>query len=141
MPIKKAAPSREEIRRNRLIMIAPLILPGAFITSALGVGFFVFLVPLVVFAFIVFMLAKKLNRKDAIAYPLVQYPFLIQIIVLLYTRSPFGLEIYLLPSMAFIPNMIAGTLYFRFVKNKRWFANIIVCSLTLAWTLVVFNAA
>jgi len=98
MLMKKTAPNREEIRKNRLIMILPLILPGAFITLILGVGFFVFLVPLVVFAFIVFMLAKKLNRKDAIAYPLVQYPFLILIIVLLYAYSPFGLEMYFLPS-------------------------------------------
>jgi len=130
----------KEIRKNRLIMIMPLILPSAVITLALGVGFFVFLVPLAVFGFIVFMLAKKLNRKDAIAYPLVQYPFLILIIVLLYTRSPFGLEMYFLPSMAFIPNVIIGTLYFRFVKNKRWFANIILCLLTLAVTLFVFDA-
>jgi len=133
--------SRRETRANRLIMLAPLILPGAFITLALGVGFFVFLVPLLVFALIVFMLAKKLSRKDAIAYPIVQYPFLILTIVLLYARSPFGLEIYFLPSMALVPNMIIGTLYFGLVKNKRWLANIIVCLLTLAVTLFVFSAA
>ena len=120
-------------------MILPLLLPAAIITLALGVGFFVFLVPALVFVFIVFMLAKKLNRKDAAAYPLVQYPFLILTIALLYTRT-FGLEIYILPSMAFIPNMILGTLYFRLVKNKRWFVNIIVCLLTLAVTLFLFNA-
>ena len=131
--------NQEEIRKNRLIMIVPLLVPAAFITLALGVGFFIFLLPALVFVFIVFMLAKKLNRKDAVAYPLVQYPFLLLIIVLLFTRS-FGFEMYILPSMVFVPNMIMGTLYFRFVKNKRCFVNIIVCLLTLAVTLFLFNA-
>jgi len=130
---------RKEVRKNRLIMLLPLILPGAFITSALGVGFFVFLIPLVVFIIIVAMLAKKLDRKDAIAYSIVQYPFLILLIVMLYVNSPFGLEIYFIPSMVFIPNMIIGTLYFRLVKNKRRFVNAIVLLLTLGVTFYVFT--
>ena len=129
---------RKEVRKNRFIMLLPLILPGAFITSALGVGFFVFLIPLVVFIVIVAMLAKKLERTDAIAYPIVQYPFLLLLIVMLYANSPFGLEIYFIPSMIFIPNMIIGTLYFRLVKNKRWFVNAIVLLLTLGVTLFMF---
>jgi len=131
--------NRKEIRKNRLIMLLPLILLGAFITMVLGVGFFVFLIPLVIFIIIVAMLAKRLSGKDAIAYPIVQYLFLILLIVSLYINSPFGLEFYVIPSMVFIPNMIIGTLYFRFVKNKRWFANGIVCLFTLAVTLFVFH--
>jgi hypothetical protein len=130
--------NRKEARKNRLIMLLPLILPGAFITSALGVGFFVFLIPLVIFIVIVAMLAKKLNRTNAIAYSIVQSPFLILLIVMLYVNSPFGLEIYFIPSMVFIPNMIIGTLYFRFVKNKRWLVNTIVLLLTLGVTLFMF---
>lgn len=130
--------NRKELRKNRLIMIAPLMLLGGFITLVLGVGFFVFLIPMLVFVLIVFILAKRLNRKDAVAYSLVQYPFLLLTIFLLYSRSPFGLEMYFIPSMVFIPNMIVGTLYFRFVQNKRWYVNVIVCLVTLAVTLFLF---
>jgi hypothetical protein len=130
--------NRKEIRKNRIIMITPLLLPGAFITMMLGIGFFVFLIPLVIFMVIVFFLAKKLDRKDSIAYPLVQYPFLILLIIMMFANSPFGLEIYFIPSLVFVPNMVIGILYFWLVKNKRWYVNAIVCLITMAATVFLF---
>jgi len=121
-------------------MLTPLMLLGTVITLALGIGFFVFLIPLGTFAFIVFMLAKRLDRHEAITYSFVQYPFLILLIAMLYIVSPFGFEMYFIPSMVFVPNMVIGTLYFWFAKNKRWYVNVVICLITLAVTLWMFGS-
>ena len=116
--------------RNIIIMVAPIIPFAAFLLNALGESMILFLVPLVVSLLFVTKLTKRLNTKDAVSYPFVQYPFLI-ILIYLFQTTNVGLGFILTLPLVFIINMSMGILYFRFSKKKKWFIKVIISIITL----------
>jgi len=119
-------------------MIAPILLPAVLFLMILGESFLLFLVSLAISLLIVFSLAKRLETKDAIAYPLVQYPFLVLLFILFKSINP-GLGFILILPLVFIINTSIGYLYFRFVKNKKWFTHVLIFLLTLIVTIALYS--
>jgi len=118
-------------------MFVPVMPPSIYIVYILGESFPLFLVPLIIYLFTTIRLAKRISKKDAIVYPFVQYPF----IILLYFIAPMrelGLEWILMFPFLFSVNLGMGYYYFRYVKNKRWFKNVLFLLATLIVTTVLF---
>ena len=129
--------NRKETLRNTIIMFVPVMPPSIYIVYILGESFPLFLVPLIIYLFTTIRLAKRISKKDAIVYPFVQYPF----IILLYFIAPMrelGLEWILMFPFLFSVNLGMGYYYFRYVKNKRWFKNVLFLLATLIVTTVLF---
>jgi len=129
--------SREETRANRRVMILPVLLLSIIISIILMEGFFLMLLPLLVFLCVAAALAKRLSREDAGAFPLVLCPFLLLAIFLSFVPG-FGFGFYLFAPMAFAINMTIGTIYFRFARKKMDHAKFLVCLVTLAVTVILF---
>jgi hypothetical protein len=125
-------------RKNLIIMVAPIILPAAFCLVVLGESILFFLLPLVVHLCIAIGLAKRLNTKEAIIYPIVQYPFLLLLLGLFSTVNP-GFGFILILPITFIVNSGIGYLYFRFVKSKNWYIHVLVLLLTLIITIALYS--
>jgi len=120
-------------------MVAPILPPAIFFLIFLGESVLLFAIPLLAFIYITVKLAEKLNIKDAISYPFVQYPFLFLLIFLLQIYSSPGLAFILILPMTFVINMIIGYLYFRFAKNKKWFTKVLIFLFTLLVTLALYS--
>jgi hypothetical protein len=128
---------KRKLYTNILIMVAPILLPAIVFLVILGESFFLFAVPLVMSIFMTIKLAKRLNTKDAIAFSLVQCPFLLLLLVLFSVASP-GLGFILILPITFIVNMSIGYIYFRCIKTKRWFTNVLVLLLTIVVTFLIY---
>ena len=130
--------NQKQSYKNTIIMIAPGILPVITFLIIFGESFLIFLIPLMIFILATLSLAKKLNTRDAVAFPFVQYPFLLLLLYLFYTSPP-GLGFLLILPITFTVNTVIGHLYFRYIKYKNLFTDIIVFLLTLFITIVLYT--
>ena len=129
--------NKKNIFINILIMVIPVLAPAIIFLSILGESASLFAIPLALCLLPTIGLAKRLSRKDAIAFPFVQYPFLVLLFFLFHFAKP-GLAFILILPMTFIINMIIGYIYFRFAKKKRWFTKVLVFLLTIVITFVIY---
>ena len=88
--------------------------------------------------FLVIYLAKKLELKDAIVYPLVQYPFLVLLNYLFSTISPGPGFIVIFP-LILGANMLIGLIIFYKDGNPSWFKKILVLPITLFITVAIYS--
>ena len=128
---------KKKIHMNVLIMIAPMLLPAVIFLRILGESFIFFAVPLIVCICATALLAEKLSTKDAITYPLVQYPFLF-LLLYLFESIPPGLGFILTLPVIFITNMSIGHIYFRHAK-KKCFTKILLLLGTLFITVILYS--
>ena len=75
-------------------------------------------------------LAKRLDKREAIIYPFVQYPFLLVVIFCLYINHS-GLAFIILFPIIFLINIAIGYLHFRFAKNIGGIASFFISLIML----------
>ena len=121
-------------KKNSLIMALPLSLPAIPIMIVLGESAFLFVIPLLVGLLLALKLAKKLDVKDAIAYPFVQYTFLLFLFYLFWAYPNVGLGLIIIVPKIYIINTVLVYLYFQFVKKKTMPTRILVLMVTLLVT-------
>ena len=131
--------SKISFKRNILIMTLPVLLFAIPIMILLGESAFLFLNPLSLSFIFIAVLAKKLNTRDAIAYPIVQYSFFVLLFYLLWEYSNVGLGLIVVIPMLFIINFALVFLYFNFVKNKKLRGKILILLSTLLITLTLYS--
>ena len=124
-------------KTNLMIMTFPLLALGIFLAIGFGESFFLIAVPVLISLPFVISLSKRLSRKDAYAYPFVQFLY-VPLLFVLISITHLGLELILLVPFIFVINTSLVLIYFNFAKNKRWFKNIVVVIITLAVTYFSF---
>ena len=123
---------------NTAIMIFPLLAFGIFWSYHFGEAVLLMAMPMLIFLPLVVLLSRRLCKKEAIAYVIVQYLFMPLLFLLTILNPHLGLELILMVPLVFIVNMTIGCVYFRFAKRKRWFTKTAVVVLTLAVAYFVF---
>jgi len=129
---------KTNFRKNLFIMILPIVILAIPILIGLGESFILFAVPLMIGILLSVSLAGRLDTKDAIAYPFVQYSFLILFFYLSWAYPNVGLGQIIVVPMIYIINTAIGYLYFRLVKNKRMLCNVLVLIVTLLATSLMY---
>lgn len=130
---------KTSFRKNLLIMTLPIVILAIPIIIGLGESFLLFAVPLIIGILLSVSLAGRLDTKDAIAYPFVQYSFLFLFFYLSWAYPNVGLGQIIVVPVIYIINTVIGYLYFRFVKNKSVFCKILVLIITLIVTSFVYS--
>ena len=131
--------SSVNFKKNVLIMALPGLLPAVPILIEFGESAILFAVPLIISFCLIGVLANRLNTKDAIAYPVVQYAFFVLLFYLLAAYGNVGLALIAVLPMIFIINFALVFSYFMLVKNKRLRGKVIVLLLTILITLTLYS--
>ena len=129
----------KDFNRNVLIMYLPLLLLSIPVLIWFGESFMLLVVPLLINLAMVTSLAKRLSKKDAIAYSIVQYPsfILLGFLLLIFRRVGLGLIIDL--PMIYIINTSLVFFYFHFAKNKKLLGKALTLLATLILTLPLYS--
>jgi len=95
-------------------------------------------IPLIVGLILTVSLSERLEIKDAVAYPFVQYAFFLLLFYLFWAYPNVGLGLIIMIPMIYIVNIAVGYSYFRFVKNKTMRGKILVLLATLLITSLLY---
>jgi len=125
-------------RTKLLIMNLPVIISVPMIIM-LGESAFLLALPVIIGMVLSFRIVKQLDMKDAIAYPFMQYAFVLLLLYFLWVYSNVGLALIVVLPMIFIVNNVIVFLYFRFVKKKALWSKIFVLLVTLLLTSVMYS--
>ena len=126
----------ENSKTNSLIMMLPLVIISLFCVRLSIINGWPLLIaaPFIIHGIFVYRLSKILTKKEAVAFSLVQYPFSLLMIFMLFIGS-YGLGAIFAVPMVYLINMTVGYLYFRFCKIKKRIYNAFVLFFTLAFTI------
>jgi hypothetical protein len=126
-------------KKNLLMMTLPPSLLAVPFLISFGESVMLIAVPLAIGILLAATLAKRLDNKDAAAYPFVQYSFLLLFYYFAWAYPNTGLALIVVVPLIYIINTAIGYIYFRFVKNKRMPGKVFVLLLTLIATSLLYN--
>ena len=98
----------------------------------------IFITLIIIHTIAIYRLSLRLARKEAIAYVLVQYPFLPLMAIMLGIGS-YGLAAVLAIPFTYLINMIIVYLYFRFAEDRKRIHDIMILIFTLVLTVLILN--
>ena len=125
--------------RNIIIMVGPVIVLTLPLLVMFGESFLLLAVPVGVGVVLSITLEKRLDTKDAIAYPFVQYGFLVLMFGLMWMYPRIGLGFILLGPFIFIMNTLLVYCYFKFAKKIRARGKICVLIASLLLTALLYS--
>ena len=131
--------SSKSFKRNILIMALPAWIPAIPIMIGFGESAALFAIPLFINSALAALLAKRLDTKDAIAYPIVQYPFFVLLFYLLAVYTNVGLGLIIVIPMIYIINTALVFAYFWLARNKTWCGKALTMLFTLIITLALYS--
>ena len=129
----------DRFAKNIIIMIAPVIILTLPLLIGFGESFLLLAVPVFIGIALSLTLAKRLDTKDAIAYPFVQYSYIVLLFWFMWAYPNIGLGFIIQGPFIFIVNTVFVYCYFRFAKKKRMASNICILAITLLITSFLYS--
>ncbi|MCL2855263.1 MAG: hypothetical protein FWE21_06560 [Defluviitaleaceae bacterium] len=130
---------KSKLTKNALIMALPLVVLATPFLIVMGEAWFLLAVPIAISILLSLTLAKKLDTKDAVAYPIVNYAFLLLLFWFLWAYPSVGLGMIFTLPFIYLINAALGHLYFRIVKNRKKWHMVLVLLATLLITSYMYS--